>query len=881
MVSWLRSLLSLIVQIAGYAVFLKGFFPPKVVLQDLNTFLSGSSPFATQDGPQFDRLIVMVVDAMRADFMYSSLDSSMSFLHSLIESGNALPFTAFSNPPTVTLPRLKGITTGGTPSFIDAILNVADDKDNSQSLANTDSWIRQFKNLEGGRIIHFFGDDTWLKLFPPSEFFEKYEGTNSFFVSDFTEVDNNVTRHLDTELKDDRWDALILHYLGLDHIGHKGGPKSPFMKPKQTEMDEVVKKIYLANVNCSQSTLMVVMGDHGMNDVGNHGGSSEGETRPGMVFMSPKFSQITKGQACPVLPNNHVNYYSSISQIDLVPTLAALFNFPIPKNNLGVMIPELLDLWPSEELKRNVLVENCDQFLALLQEKFALSDSKLEAIQAQYEKLKENGQNLNDIIEFLKRTQIMLTESATNYSYTEISAGFLLIFLALLNTSAQLYNYLMHESQMSRSEDISVPVFVIVYALHFHGSSLIEEEHQIWWFLTISSIVFLFIKQRFKGGRQAILCIILLRTIKGWNNSGQKFSSSFTIASRLSSSENILWILIMLTYLIVTWLLYSEGNWIDIFGLPGFTVQKLKSNDFASFISFVVAYVTASLSFLFKLCQFFNDGNRVPEWLNPFLNFICESFGARSIDPKSSLQSVNVQISRIFTLSLLSLILARVLVGKIRNLNTFLITDLTNLATLALLHQSRAEIIPIFLIFTALRLSFKKFIKCDKTNNADLSLLSISAFILCVQNLSFFSVGNTNLLATLDLSNAYNGIANYDVFLVALLTFISNFAVPLYWSLAGLQILFEDGSSSLCSILVLLVRSNSISYHKILLKKGLLVLFFYVVSTINLVGSCVNLRYHLFIWSVFCPKLLYFSSWSVLMNFFVDFVLGFIIVSMK
>lgn len=42
---------------------------------------------------------------------------------------------------------------------------------------------------------------------------------------DFTEVDNNVTRHVPQELKQSDWNGMILHFLGLDHIGHKSGPK--------------------------------------------------------------------------------------------------------------------------------------------------------------------------------------------------------------------------------------------------------------------------------------------------------------------------------------------------------------------------------------------------------------------------------------------------------------------------------------------------------------------------------------------------------------------------------------------------------------------------------------------------------------------------------
>jgi hypothetical protein len=38
-------------------------------------------------------------------------------------------------------------------------------------------------------------------------------------------VDNNVTRHVPEELGHDDWNTMVLHYLGLDHIGHKAGPR--------------------------------------------------------------------------------------------------------------------------------------------------------------------------------------------------------------------------------------------------------------------------------------------------------------------------------------------------------------------------------------------------------------------------------------------------------------------------------------------------------------------------------------------------------------------------------------------------------------------------------------------------------------------------------
>ena len=162
-------------------------------------------------------------------------------LGSLIRSGAALPFTAHATAPTITMPRIKSITTGSIPSFLDVILNFVE-SDKSSSLVHQDNWLSQLNAKHKGRV-EMYGDDTWLKLFP--DLFSRAEGTSSFFVSvsyslvsvclysktkmqtnqDFTEVDNNVTRHVPQELMEDDWNGMILHYLGLDHIGHKSGPR--------------------------------------------------------------------------------------------------------------------------------------------------------------------------------------------------------------------------------------------------------------------------------------------------------------------------------------------------------------------------------------------------------------------------------------------------------------------------------------------------------------------------------------------------------------------------------------------------------------------------------------------------------------------------------
>jgi ethanolaminephosphotransferase len=77
------------------------------------------------------------------------------------------------------MPRLKAITTGSIPSFLDVVLNL-DEGDESSSLASQDTWLAQMKAKGTGKLL-MYGDDTWLKLFPGT--FDRAEGTTSFFVS--------------------------------------------------------------------------------------------------------------------------------------------------------------------------------------------------------------------------------------------------------------------------------------------------------------------------------------------------------------------------------------------------------------------------------------------------------------------------------------------------------------------------------------------------------------------------------------------------------------------------------------------------------------------------------------------------------------------------
>jgi ethanolamine phosphate transferase 2 subunit G len=121
------------------------------------------------------------------------------------------------------------------------------------------------------------------------------------------------------------------------------------MIPKQKEMDGIVQQMYttIESQKHLANTLLVLCGDHGMNDAGNHGGSAPGETSPALVLMSPKLRKISTGLQSPIAPGDEFQFYTTVEQSDIAPTLGGLLGFPVPRNNLGNFITDFLPFWPS------------------------------------------------------------------------------------------------------------------------------------------------------------------------------------------------------------------------------------------------------------------------------------------------------------------------------------------------------------------------------------------------------------------------------------------------------------------------------------------------------------------------------------------------------
>ena len=370
----------------------------------------------------YDRLVLVIMDAWRYDFARwddgaSSLTDAlanasgtdkrtredvphyinkMPALNALLRArtgaGRLVRVTA--DPPTVTMQRLKGMTTGSLPTFADigasfASTSVSEDNIISQLLPrSTSPHHNDADTAQRSRVGVFLGDDTWESLFPGA--FDMSRPYPSFNVADLHGVDDGVLSHLwnvvdgsheglpngshetphrkavppsaASETPARPWDVLVAHFLGVDHIGHRLGPAHESMAAKLGQMDGVIvrlvdeveaadaRRAVAAEVRLKQGatgasraalgTLIVVLGDHGMTSDGNHGGASDDETGAAMFLYGSRGTYGRRGEDVGATTNAFSSGASdagteTVSQVDIVPTISLLLGVPIPYASIG------------------------------------------------------------------------------------------------------------------------------------------------------------------------------------------------------------------------------------------------------------------------------------------------------------------------------------------------------------------------------------------------------------------------------------------------------------------------------------------------------------------------------------------------------------------
>ncbi|KAL9625325.1 MAG: hypothetical protein Q9160_000388 [Pyrenula sp. 1 TL-2023] len=343
----------LVIHGIGIYFFTRGFLLTRLVLDDKSECTvppiqrpswstAGNSDVGCWHPKTFKKAVIIIIDALRYDFTvpYYSVDgeddllfhNSIPVFHetSVKDPTHAVLLPFIADPPTTTLQRLKGLTTGTLPTFMDAGSNFAG------TTIEEDNLIAQLQTA-GKNIVHL-GDDTWHALFPGQFDPNLTRPYDSFNVWDLHTLDNGVIEHIFPLLQPantSKWDMLIGHFLGVDHAGHRYGPNHLAMREKLSQMDNVIRRV---KDLIDDDTLLVIMGDHGMDAKGDHGGESDDEVEATLWMYSkaPVFGRTKSEFAHPPATAKE----RPVGQIDLVPTLALLLGLPIPYNNLGSPIQE-------------------------------------------------------------------------------------------------------------------------------------------------------------------------------------------------------------------------------------------------------------------------------------------------------------------------------------------------------------------------------------------------------------------------------------------------------------------------------------------------------------------------------------------------------------
>ncbi|XP_053685161.1 GPI ethanolamine phosphate transferase 2 [Sabethes cyaneus] len=846
---------------------------------------------------KYSRIILMVVDAMRSDFV---VEEKMPFLSRSIASGVACQYRLQVHPPTVTMPRIKAITSGSIPSFLDVIFNLGSSK------SNLDTFLYQM--VQQHQRIVFYGDDTWTNMFPET-FYRQGENVDSLFVNDFYNGDKNITKSMRSELYNNDWELMILHYLGLDHIGHVEGPYSEKVPPKLKEMDnvvvEIVESMKIRDKTNTTPSLLLITADHGMRDSGGHGGSTIPETNvPLLVFG-----------------NNCSRSDDLFMQIDMAPTLAAILGVAIPHSSIGSLIEPLLSDFSSID-KAYVSYYNTKRLIEKVQ-LFSDDNVREHDFFLQYKEAKllhtiflERGEDPTIVSKAIKKyaavsrnLSALLIKSYIKYDEFSMLIGiclgvltsalsFMLIFLpqyvyevdirfkvvpgVIIFTSLYCFKYVIYElmaiQQNSNAYHLvfvhlllfvhwsifrsiasvikkdSVPVHkttlcvvCLMLGFLFHmisscSSSFIEEEHQIWYYFCNTLFVLMilveirkinqiiekvklsgkenktflknFWRERQEFCIKSILFLCSHIVLRRWNQTGDKWQHVTDIGDWLSREE--------------------RKGWLSVVFLVGLSHTVFAIGQLAGVLTTVLSAVACLIIYYYRLMT----------------GFVC-AFGIIPAKTNSYLSIFWINLLVIFAISFLPKIYYKI-IGKTKKQSSTMITSAIAVSALLsmLVHKPHNVVMVAALLFSSRYLIAR--IDNIAENKSENLLLKIGSHIW-LGRLFYFYQGNSNNLATIDLNAGYVGLSSFSFYRVGFFLFFNTYHGQILSFIMLLYYLDNIHQHKFTNRIAQIEQSNKVITNWLLklfnLANTTPLVFYVIVVAI--------MRNHIFVWTVFSPKLIY------------------------
>lgn len=798
------------------------------IIDNISSDLRGQHCRSARDlsEPVFDKIVLIVIDALGSDFIpslnekYASQSSpTMPFVEQMLKEQKGMGFKAKAATPTVTMPRIKALVSGAIPSFVDIIYNLA--KDVSAVSDHDDNILRIAKSR--GKSLVFYGDDTWLSLFE-RDMFLRYRETLSLFASDYTSVDTNVTEMALPETRRDLidWDYLILHYLGLDHIGHSFGSNTdPMINKKLLEMDDIVREIYNNMSKKNHKTLIVICGDHGMSREGNHGGDSDLEANTAMIFLPLNVKYNLRG------PNN-----SDILQIDLATTISHLTGLPSPRMSMGIPVQSLIEgLFQSSESSKRLLCVALDTLVHLVD---LIGDELLESGA-------ENDSLVSKTIELLNEHIILSDNIATDKLMIEK------YFRLAKKVQQQLIvTIAAKSSQMLISASLIFAIILTLVNLRkscikLHMPLMLPKEKILCLTVTIVPIImqastdYIELEHNYRPVYSLVVFVGFLLVALGTRNRAQ-------IIEDIDRPRIVFFFVAFATH-------YLWNN-----------IHYFRASDGGGWFATILS-----------LCILCNFSKQISDLSNGFprmATVIFYFFGLTVFYTKtfedSPERTLSIDDAQAPILSVASMqILCLILLVSLTFINIWLLCAhgcfqvtllVQKLATSWMWFAfllSRSRNFPFLVSNVILEVSVNSI-----ANTFQLSAMSRCLIYLQFAASSFYNQGNTNLFTSIDVKPAFFGQTQYNFLLAAPLVACATYSSQIYWYMKLFQRVQSDkeqermrinGGGSAVGHQISELRTGVRDFIDM---QNYLTLAFYMFV-------CIVLRNHLFVWSVLSPKLVY------------------------
>lgn len=421
------------------------------------------------------RQIIFIIDALRHDFI-----DHLPRTKELVAQEKAVFEIFLADPPTTTTQRIISIATGTFQTFWDGLENFYPQENKRDDSFATLLWTAFPQQC------YFFGDDTWLHAFPCIKDDRQSVGFPSFDVFDLHSIDREIPALVAGV--PDSFKILIVHVLGVDHVGHGYLGDKELIKAKLSEYDSFIETFI---EKAGGDGCVTIFGDHGMTEKGEHGGETWNELAAGLIHSDGSgFFEFKARHEAFIRSMQDIRKgilkTSCIPQVDLTATISFLHGIGIPSSCAGSIVPEILISHLTKKFNDTEVVK----YLIHATQIAAGEDPTCFSQEQAVDELK------GVFLGCFKSSQ--LVTHGTRVKCSGIRSEYLVASLCL-----QLLNLLIKEKALLLGLPLGIFFFI--------GTSFIQTERKIVNFLFICLILFKINRKKSEGSRSKIF---LLRSLK-------------------------------------------------------------------------------------------------------------------------------------------------------------------------------------------------------------------------------------------------------------------------------------------------------------------------------------------------------------------------------